>query len=332
MHTFDVTELSGGDDRVHWDELVAHSSQGTIFHTSGWLDACARSLGKKVKIFGCFQDGHLVGGCSLFLKKKYDIIPVAESTCSMTPYGGFVVSASPGTGVHKKESFSRQIIESILREIKKEPFFSVSILNSPDFPDIRPFTWNGWRSRVFYTYYINLEDNLEAHADHHARKYIRKAEKNGITIEPFSDISRYYSLFCETYARKNLKPPAPERLFTELYTHIREQNCGEMLVARTPEGEIACAEIVIWDNRLAYSWTAVSDHRFLNLGASSLIMHDYMSRLKERGIPKIDIMMANIPQLSSFATSFNPVLVPFYYLKIGWDRFFPDLAPMDTLP
>ena len=322
MHTFDVTELSRGDDRVQWDELVAHSSQGTIFHTSGWLDACARSLGKKVKIFGCFQDGHLVGGCSLFLKKKYDIIPVAESTCSMTPYGGFVVSASPGTGVHKKESFSRQIIESILREIKKEPFLSVTILNSPEFPDIRPFTSKGWRSRVFYTYYINLEDNLEAHADHHARKYIRKAEKNGITIEPFSDISRYYSLFCETYARKNLKPPAPERLFTELYTHIREQNCGEMLVARTPEGEIACAEIVIWDNHHAYNWSAVSDSRFSNSHAVLLLHFDDLKRMKARGIPSVNLFMGNKPELAEFAAHLNPTLVPYYHVQ---SRIFDDI-------
>ncbi len=74
-------------------------------------------------------------------------------------------------------------------------------------------------------------------------------------------MSRYYALYCETFTRKNLVPPAPKRLFTELYSFIKNQGCGEMLAAKTPDDEIACAEIVIWDTRLAYSWTAVSDYR-----------------------------------------------------------------------
>ena len=315
MPKFDVTELSRGDDRVQWDELVAHSSQGTIFHTSGWLDACARSLGKKVKIFGCFQDAQLVGGCSLFLEKKYGIIPLAESTCDMTPYGGFVLSASPGTGVHKQESFSRQIIESILQEIKKEPFLSVTILNSPEFPDIRPFTWDGWRSQVHYAYYCDLGVNLESHIDTRIKKTIRKAEAQQFIIEPSSDISGHYNLLTKTYTRKNLKPPASERLMSELYTFIRNQNCGEMLVARTPEDEIACAEIVIWDTRRAYRWSPSSDERFLDSGAPSLLLCNVLQRLQAQGISKINLMAANTPQLSMFISRFNPILVPYYHVQ-----------------
>ena len=44
-------------------------------------------------------------------------------------------------------------------------------------------------------------------------------------------------------------------------------------------------------------------------------MNDYLKRLKNRGIPKINIMMANIPQLSSFASYFNPTLVPCYEIR-----------------
>jgi hypothetical protein len=314
MYKFDGYELSLVD-LSQWDELVSHSLHGTIFHTSGWLKACARSLEKKVKIFGCFQDGQLVGGCSLFLEKKYNIIPIALSTCDMTPYGGFVLSASPGTGVHVQESFSRQIIETLIQEIKKEHCISISIQNPPDFLDIRPFTSSGWRSRVLYTYYINLGDNLESHSDHLVKKNIRKAEKNRISIESFSDISKYYSLLYETFVRKNLNPPAPECLFTDLFSFISNQNCGEMLVAKTPDDEIACAEIVIWDNRQAYCWSAVSDPRFLNSGAPSFLRFDDLKRMKARGIPKMNMMMGNVPELSQFVAHLNPTLVPYYEIR-----------------
>ena len=168
-----------------------------------------------------------------------------------------------------------------------------------------------------YAYYINLENDLESHADHLVRKNIRKAEKMGIMIESFSDISRYYTLFSEMNTRKNLKLPAPRELFTEIYSFISNQNCGEMVVAKTPENEIACAEIVVWDNQQAHIWSAVSDPRFLNTGASNLLRFDSLKRMKERGIPKVNLTMANVLKLSQFVAHMNPTLVPYYQIQKG---------------
>ena len=324
MNKFDTGELTRAD-LPQWDTLIDHSSHGTIFHKTSWLEACARSLGKKVKIFGCFQDGLLIGGCSLFVEQKWGVAPVASSTCTMTPYGGLVFSPSPGKGVHKQESFSRQIASSLIQEFKKEHYFSISILNSPQFLDIRPFISNGWKSSVFYTYYINLENNLESHADSLVKQNIRKAEKNRIIIEPFSDISRYYALLCETYARKNKKPPGSKRLITELYSFIKDQNCGEMVAAKTPDDEIACAEIVTWDNRQAYTWSAASDSRYLNLGAPSLLRFDDLKRIQAKGIPMINMMTGNVPELSKFTAHFNPTLVSYYQIR---NRVFDNILKM----
>jgi hypothetical protein len=309
MSTFDVAELTP-DHYAEWDALVDQSIYGTVFHKSGWLNACSRALGKKIKMFGCFRENQLTGGCSLFIEKKWGLVTSANSSCATTPYGGVILSPPPSPSVHKQETFSREIISALIKAIEKEQFMYVTIQNSPAFLDVRPFTWNGWKSSVSYTYYIDLNHYLETHLDSSAKRYIRKAEKAGIVIELCSDISRYYDLYCEAYTRKNLEPPAPRSLFTELYSFIRDTRCGEMFAARTPEGEIAIAEIVVWDTRQAFSWTAGSDARYVNSGASTLIMNDYLKRLKERGLPKINIMMANVPQLSSFATSFNPTLVP----------------------
>jgi hypothetical protein len=314
MSKFDVVELSRRD-YTQWDDLVDQSSHGTIFHKSGWLDACARVFKKTIKIYGCFQDGKIVGGTSLFLDKKYGFVSVASSTCPMTYYGGFVLSPSLSAGVHKQETFSREIIESLLREIKKENFFSIRIQNSPDFLDIRPFTSDGWKSQVLYAYYINLENDLEFHADHLVKKNIRKAEKMGITIESFSDISRYYNLFSEMNTRKDLKLPAPKELFTEIYSFISNHDCGEMVATITPENEIACAEIVVWDNRQAHIWSAVSDPKFLNTGASNLLRFDSLKRMKARGIPKVNLSMANVLKLSQFVAHMNPTLVPYYLIQ-----------------
>jgi hypothetical protein len=313
MQNFEVSELSRSDF-IKWDSLVDSSLHGTIFHKSGWLDACAKSLGKKVKIFGCFDNGKLVGGCSLFISNMFGFFPIAESICSMTPYGGFVVSTSQKGG-HKHVTLNQKITNLLINYIKQEPFFAITIRNCPDFPDIRPFIWNGWKSKVFYTYYFDLNGNIESRFDQSVKKNIRKAEKNKIIIETSTDISKYYSLLYDTYSRKDLKPPAPKKLLYELFSFIRNQNCGEMIIAKMPGGEITCGKIVIWDSHMAYDWTAASDSRFLNTGSTSLNDFDNFKRLQKRGFQRINIMMGNFPQLSEFASSFNPILVPYYQVQ-----------------
>jgi hypothetical protein len=310
MPKFDVTELSRGDDLSQWDELVDLSLHGTIFHKTGWLNACASSMGKRVKIFGCFQDGLLVGGCSLFVEKRFGVIPIASSTCEMTPYGGFVLSPIKSL-VHRQEIFDREIIEFLINYIERSHFYSISVRGPPEFRDIRPFIWKGWRSDVFYTYYFSLEENIESHIDRSISKHVRKAIKNGIIIEPSSDISKYYTLLCDTYTRKNKKNPQ-KSLISELYSFIKDNDCGEMLFARTPEDEIACARIIIWDKHRAYGWTAASDKRFLKSRAINLLTYETFKMLKERGIPMMNLMMGNVPSLADAAAKLNPMLVPYY--------------------
>lgn len=316
MIRVDSREITGGD-LSQWDNLVAHSPHGTIFHTTAWLNACAEFTGKKLRIFGCFRDDTLVGGCSLFIGKKWGFLSFAESNSGFTPYGGFILSPFPTKSVHKQETVSSQIIESLIDCIKKEHYISIVVWNSPEFLDIRPFMVRGWRSHLQYTYDFDLGVDIESHIDTRLKKTLRRAEKEQFIFESSSDTSKFYSLLCETYARKNLKPAASKRFITDVCLFIRDKNCGEMVVAKTPEGEIACAEIVVWDTKKAYRWAAASDARFLESGAPSLLLFTILKSLKEKNIPKINLMGANTAQLSRFIARFNPTLVPYYQIKSG---------------
>jgi hypothetical protein len=316
MIRVDSREISSGD-LSQWDELVAQSPHGTIFHKTAWLNACADYYGKTLKIFGCFRDDVLVGGCSLLIGKKWGFVSFAESNSGFTPYGGFVISSLPTSSIHKQETYSRHIIESLTDCIKKEHYISIVVWNSPEFHDIRPFIARGWRSHLQYTYDFDLGVNIESHIDTRLKKTMRRAEKEQFIFEPSSDISKFYSQLCETYARKNLKPAASKRFITDVCLFLRDQNCGEMVVAKTPGDEIACAEIVVWDTKKAYRWAAASDARFLDSGAPSLLLFTILKRMQERSVPKINLMGANTPQLSRFISRFNPTLVPYYQIKSG---------------
>jgi len=310
MSDYEVRELKEGDYES-WDELVDKSPHGTIFHKSFWLSTCSKLLNKKLKIYGCFKDDVLIGGCSLYTY-KLNFFKVASSIINTTPYGGIVLIQSPSTKIREQEQTYSNIIKSLCKAFIKEHFDYIQITNSPEFIDIRPFTWNGWDSNVHYTYYFNLRCDIEKSISRNVRRSIRKAIKNNITIKKLNEPSIFYELFLMTFERQNLKPKVTEKFFEKMIDMLVSKNVGEMWIAETPSGEIASSEIIIWDNKRAYRWSAASHTDFRNTGATSLLLYEVFRNLKNRGFKEINLMAGNIPHLARFISSFNPKLVPYY--------------------
>ena len=83
-------------------------------------------------------------------------------------------------------------------------------------------------------------------------------------------------------------------------------------IAETPSGEVASAEIVIWDNKRAYRWSAASHTYFKDTGETSLLLYEIFQDLKKKGFKEINLMAANTQQLAKFIASFNPKLISYY--------------------
>jgi hypothetical protein len=295
MSNIEVKELKKEDYEL-WDELVENSPHGTIFHSSDWLTTCSEILNKKLKIFGCFENEELVGGCSLYVYKS-KFLKTASSTIEMTPYGGVILAQSPSA-------------------FDDEHFDTIQITNSPDFVDVRPFIWNGWDSKIHYAYYFNLENEIEKSISKKVRNIIRKAIKNNVTIKKLSDASIYYELFSMTFERQNRNPPVTKEFLETMIELLNSKNAGEMWIA-----EVASAEIVIWDNKRAYRWSAALHTNFKDTGATSLLLYEIFRDLKNRGFKEINLMAANTPQLTKFISGFNPKLVPYYGVEKSSIKF-----------
>ena len=313
MSEIEIRELKK-DEYKMWDELVEKSPHGTIFHSSSWLTIHNELLNKKLKIYGCFENEELVGGCSLYIYKSR-FFKMASSTIEMTPYGGVVLEESPSSKVREQEQTYRDIIESLCNVFDNEHFYHIYITNSPDFVDIRPFTWNGWDSKIHYAYYFNLENEIEKSVSKKVRNTVRKAIKNNITIKKLNNSTVFYELFSMTFTRQKLKLPVTKNFFEKIFDLLEAKQFGEMWIAETPSGEVASAEIVIWDTKKAYRWTAASHTDFKDTGATSLLLYEIFQDLKNRGFKEINLMAANTPHLTKFISSFNPRLVPYYEIE-----------------
>ena len=172
-----------------WDEFVAKSPQGTLFHKSYWL----RASGKEFGIYGYFKGEELFAGLPIVcgvsrLGIKFESLP------PLTPYLGVIFRESEAKYV-KRISDEKEMSRAIAASIK-EDFDSIYFNFTPFSVDLQPFIWEGFSSGVRYTYLLGLDDleSVWKGMDAKRRNDITRAEKDGIYVESNHDFQQTFAL------------------------------------------------------------------------------------------------------------------------------------------
>ena len=317
------TEVRGlsADEFPAWDELVAISPQGTVFHTSDWLIQTAASLNQTLVILGYYEDEALIGGCPLLLSNQYNLLKMAHSATLLTPYGGVVITKIESTKQRERELHADRVITAIHEHILRERFDHVNLVNSPGLGDIRGFIRYGWEAKVYYTYMLPVGRDVFEHISKNARRSIRKAQRLGIVAAEHFDAEGYWALTENSFAKQNSQPPFSRQHLMNMLDIIKEKNLGEMWVARTASGEVAAAEIVVRDAKTVHRWSAASAEEHLNTGAPSLLLSEIAAHYAGRNCSSLNLMAGNRAHLSTFIASFNPDLVPYYGVELCGIRY-----------
>jgi hypothetical protein len=314
------TRILGQNEYPIWDNFILKSPQGTVFHLHDYLQIHAEASLSKVIIFGCFEDENLIGGCSLFVKRGREFQMHAESSGPFMPYGGFVLQKQEQKSVRKNEMERKGILDSLCECIEGENYSRISIANSPDFLDIRPFLWRGWEGTVAYSYYINLDNLHYENFSNDVKRMIKKAISSGFYTEISRDPDLHYGLTEKVFQRQSQSTPFNAVFFKKMIDFIEKKNCGNMMVGKDKSGDVVASHLWIWDNKRAYAWSGGSDPAFRDSGANQLSFFNFLLELKNLGMRQINIMHANMQRLSFYAAGYNPVLVPNYVVH-KYSRF-----------
>lgn len=302
------------DEYPQWDELVRKSPQGTIFHTSKWMSTCSELSSKRGIIFGYFKKDQLLGGCLVYFHKRYNYLSIATSNAQLTPYGGFVLAPLEHLKVREKESIQFEIISAINKEMI-QMFDTITLVNSPELSDIRPFTSQGWSEQVKYLYMKSLKQDILFNVSSQVRKNIRKAQNFGITVKKEYNPDLFWVLTKKTYEKQNMPTPFQKEYLFGLMTMLIHNNLGEMWIAWTADGEPASADFIIWDQKQAHRWMAASDEQFKETSATSLLIFKIFEDLQKRDFHNVNMMSGNLSNLSAFSSSFSPELIPYYKVE-----------------
>ena len=122
---------------------------------------------------------------------------------------------------------SGEVLTAALSEFERTRAASIEVRGRSG--DMRGYS-NG---TLFLQHIIDLGDDMEAKVHSSARRAIRKAEKEGVTVRVSStreDTRRFYELMVHT-RRKHGLLPQPWRFFTNIHKHLIAPGHGYLLLA-----------------------------------------------------------------------------------------------------
>ena len=320
MDGIEVRELLPSEYK-EWDLLVEKAQPGTLFHTSEWLEICRDILSKDLRIYGCFRNGELVGGCPLFVKNIKGVLKVASSTCKMTSYSGPLLKESASSRANKRIQETHEILNPLREFFCKQGFDSIHLTFAPGFEDIRPFTWNGWDSAVHYTHYLSLKENIDGNLSGGRQMELKTATGAGLKTRVSNDPETYYRLLSLAYEKKNLEPPLPGGFYDRVFKLIQKKSAGYMFVSETPEGEAVAAHINLYGKKCAVIWTSALNPDFDRLGPNALLYYNEFLDLKSRNFEYMNVMAANISRFADFIMGFSPELIPYYSVTLESKKY-----------
>ena len=148
-------------------------------------------------------------------------------------------------------------------------------------------------SQAFHGHCLDLtppEARLFERMEGSARQGVRKAEKDGVTVEfsrAVQAVRDFYALQCLTRRRHGL-PPQPYAFFLNIGRHILSQNQGVVALARWRGSCIAGAVFFYLGRQAIYKYGA-SDFRRQHLRPNNLVMWEAMKWLARNGAASLHL-------------------------------------------
>lgn len=188
---------------------------------------------------------------------------------------------------------------------------------SPNLADPRMWQWAGFRVSPRFTYILPLPFDA-ADADASVRKNVNKAKRAGFTVRPADDLQHVLECLSGTEERKQFS----HQLDVETLKLVCSTVNSKMIcpyIAYAPDGEPASARIVMrHPGGTAFGWVAGTKPKFLNSGATQLVISTALADAAAAGCVEYDFSCANIPGVAEAKMQFGGRLVTYYCIE-GYD-------------
>ncbi|MFQ5422831.1 MAG: GNAT family N-acetyltransferase [Phycisphaerae bacterium] len=295
-----------------WDQTLSRAPQVCPFLRADWLAVLADTLECDIVLAGVTDHDHLVAGLVGMRKASQDRSVLQR--IPLVPYSGVWIADSAAHLAHRAQRRTARRLGCLAKEIAGR-FQSATIEAHPDNRDLRPFTWNGWRAEIRYSFVTDLTRDPLTHCDSDVRRRARNAESQGVRFVRNVQPQEFEHLWLVTHERQGLAPAVPSGALAPLLARLSRLCDTHIHGARLADGRLAAANVVFYQASTAYYWMAAFDPRLAHTGANQFCTLQTLRAARQHA-PNFDWIGANTPGVADYKQSFGPVLVP--YARLSW--------------
>jgi predicted N-acyltransferase len=260
-----------------WDDLLLSTPGHSFFHSSPWAKVLLESYGYTPKYFTLLERNKLIA-----------LLPVMEINSFLTGKRAvslpFTDSCDPIIldGVPFAELWN-----CVIEHGKRVGWQYVELRGGQDFLHLDLF------SSTYLEHTVDLakgEEQIYARLRDTTRRNIRKAVKEGVTVEisqSLDSTKEFYRLNCITRKDHGL-PPQPHPFFKKVYEHVLASNLGFIVLASFGGKPVAGAIYFQLKEEAVYKYGA-SEKGVQHLRANNLVMWEGIRECIHRGCTTLSL-------------------------------------------
>ena len=221
---------------------------GLIFNGHAWLDIYPES-----KIHPCIitNNNDEIIGCFVY----YSFTKTSFKFIITPPYAPHIdlFYINPAESIVGKNTFDKDLSQVLSTFFKSLKYDYLNINLPLNIVDTQAFIWQKFTSRQRFTYLIDLrlsEEQLWQNLSSEKRKSIKKAEKDGLTIEESNDKKRIYDLVLKSLTR-NEKAKNADIIEKLLRDFANEQN-SMAFISKSNGQDLAAAFCIKYGDKVMY--------------------------------------------------------------------------------
>lgn len=287
---------------------------GSLFHKWDFLRIVEKHSGYRLLPYGIYRDGELA--CLLPLYSRYRgpirlLLSPPPQTC--VPYLGFLMGSDyDRLPLSRQEGMLNEIAREIATEVKRLPASHVAIQTTPGFIDIRPFWWNGFRMRINYEYFIDLDrplDRIWDALDTDCKKSIKAHDREPLRLERSYNASEFYRIM---ESRLDRTGQTFNALTPEYLREILETYPGNVQMYFLYHGnDLQGAKVTYGYKGKFILWMGSAFGHY-----NEYLTWEMIKRAKSENYRLLENPDADTKRLTSFKAKFNPGLEVGYTLRM----------------
>ena len=300
-----------------WNDLVDKSPEGSIYCKTEFIEC----IDVNCTYFLVMKGEEIVGAA--YMIEDENGRPLKN--LPFVQYRNFILfGVNTNVMEHKRISEQFKISELLIKEIV-DTYGEYNPVLSPNFSDIRPFSWYNYHNPSNGTFttanrYTSILSKVSREEYILQLRGSRRQElKKAIDVEivEYDDIQVLNEMHENTFKRQNLeRSELDEKFLVSIGKAALDNDFGKLLVAKI-EGKPVSAVLILFDKNSAYYQFGATDSDFRNTGASTkLLFEAVLYAFEKLKVNKFDFVGVNSPNRGDFKLSFNGELRPYFELNL----------------